>query len=152
MRLPVHSIRPITIAAVAFAATACAGTGISDPGPGKRVIATVDRSDYLAGQKISVTATNVSIVSLEYPIGFCKIVLEREDAAGWTPVVVPEGCPLAIAFLGPRQAVTLQYVLPTGLTTGTYRLSMPMPVPKWGTSPPEPALLTPTFKIDSGAL
>ena len=78
--------------------------------------------------------------------------LEREDAAGWRTVVVPEGCPLAIAFLGPHHPVSAEYLLPTGLTAGTYRLSMPMPVPDWGTSPPEPSLLSPTCRIGTGAL
>ncbi len=152
MRIRSQTVRSVAIAVVSIAAAGCASSGLTDPGPGKRVVATVDRTNYLAGQTISIKATNLSFVSLEYPIGFCKIILEREEAADWTPVYVPDGCPLALAVLGPHHTVSIEYLLPTGLTAGTYRLSMPMPVPSWGTSPPEPSLVTSPFRVDTGAL
>lgn len=151
MRLLSQTGRRIAVGIASVAATACASSGVSDPGPGKRVVATVDRGDYLAGQKVGVIVTNLSDLSLEYPLNFCAVVLEREDATGWTPVVVPEGCLLAIAYLGPYRTATLQYALPTGVTSGTYRLTMAMPVPK-GSTTPEPRLVTPTFRIATGAL
>jgi hypothetical protein len=140
----------VVLSALIVAGSACAGSRLIDPGPGKRVEATLTQDAYLSGGLVDITIKNLSDVPLQYPLGFCKIELEREENSAWLTVLIPDGCPLALAFLGPGQAVGQAYRLPTGIPSGTYRLSMPMPVPKSATAP-EPRLTTPSFRVGSTA-
>jgi hypothetical protein len=132
--------------------SACSGNQLVDPGPGKRVAASIPQAAYVSGESVSVAITNVSSVPLVYPIGFCKTILQRrEGATDWITVLEPsDGCPLAIGFLGPERSVSHQYVLPQ-LPTGTYRLAMPMPYPQ-GSTTPEGELTSPPFSVNAVAL
>ena len=138
------------LGAVILAAGGCGGNRMTDPGPGKRVDATLIQDAYLSGALVNITVKNLSDLTLTYPLGFCKIELQQEESTGWVTVLAPEGCPLALAFLGPRQTVTQEYRLPVGITTGNYRLSMPMPIPQGAVA--ESNLTTPPFRVGSTAL
>jgi len=48
---------------------------VYDPGPGKRVAASVAQDTYLSGESVNVTISNLSDVTLLYPDGFCKTAL-----------------------------------------------------------------------------
>jgi hypothetical protein len=132
------------LGAIVLVAAGCAGS-FTDPGPGRRVEASVVRSAYLSGESINITVKNLSDVRLAYPSGFCKIELQRLENTEWETVLVPDGCVLVLAFLGPRQSVTQEYRLSSAVTPGIYRLSMPMPIPEGATA--EPRLLTPPFSL-----
>ena len=122
-----------------------------DPGPGKRVAASVVQNTFLSGASVNVTVANLSDVTLFYPDGFCKTKLQRKDNTGWMTVPDPAvGCPVSLGFLEPGQAVVHQYRLPKGVAVGTYRLILPMPKPEEATAP-EPELLTPTFTVESSS-
>lgn len=122
-----------------------------DPGPGKRVAASVVQDTFLSGEPVNVTVSNLSEVTLYYPDGFCKTKLQRKDGTEWMTVPDPAvGCPIVLGFLEPGQAVVHQYRLPKGVAVGTYRLTMPMPRPEEATAP-EPELLTPTFTVGSAS-
>lgn len=122
-----------------------------DPGPGKRVAASVVQESFQSGEPVNVTVANLSEVTLFYPDGFCKTRLQRKDATGWVTVPDPSvGCPIELGFLEPGQAVVHQYRLPKGVAVGTYRLTLPMPRPEEATAP-EPVLLTPTFTVESSS-
>jgi hypothetical protein len=138
-------------AAVTLAASGCASMRPYDPGPGKRVSAIVPQDTYLSGESVNVTISNLSDVTLFYPDGFCKTQLQRRDGKGWMTVSNPStGCPIALGFLDPGQTVVHQYRLPNGVAFGTYRLTIPMPLPEEATAA-EPELLTPTFKVASAS-
>lgn len=135
-------------AAITLIVSGCLTLRPYDPGPGKRVAASVVQNTFLSGQPVNVTVANLSDVTLFYPDGFCKTKLQRMDGTAWMTVPDPAvGCPVSLGFLEPGQAVVHQYRLPKGVTVGTYRLIMPMPKPEEATAP-EPELLTPTFKVE----
>jgi len=138
------------LGAIVLATAGCAGSSATDPGPGKRVEASLVRDVYLSGESVNITVKNLSYVRLAYPSGFCKIELQREESNGWETVLAPEGCAFVLAYLSPRQSVTQQYRLSSGIAPGTYRLSMPMPIPEGATA--EPRLVTPPFSIGATAL
>ena len=118
-----------------------------DPGPGKRVAAIVTQDTYLSGESINVTISNLSDVTLYYPDGFCKTALQRRDGKAWMTLPNPSTvCPVTLGFLDPGQTVVHQYRLPQGVAVGTYRLTIPMPVPEEAIAA-EPELLTPTFRV-----
>jgi hypothetical protein len=138
-------------AAFTLIASGCLTIRAYDPGPGKRVAASVVQDTFLSGQPVNITISNLSDVTLFYPDGFCKTELQRRDVAGWLTVPDPAvGCPIELEFLEPGQTVVHQYRLPKGVAVGTYRLTMPMPVPEEA-SAPEPELLTPTFTVESSS-
>lgn len=138
-------------AAFTLIASGCLTISAYDPGPGKRVAASVVQGTFLSGEPVNVTISNLSDVTLFYPDGFCKTELQRRDGTGWMTVPDPSvGCPIALDFLEPGQTVVHQYRLPKGVAVGTYRLSMPMPMPEEAAAP-EPELLTPTFKVESSS-
>jgi hypothetical protein len=134
-------------AAFTLIASGCVTVRPYDPGPGKRVAAGVVQHTYLSGESVNVTIANLSDVTLFYPQGFCKTVLQRKDGTAWKTVSSPSvGCPIAAGFLDPGQTVVHQYRLPKGVAVGTYRLQMPMPVPDDAYGP-EPQLQTPAFTV-----
>jgi hypothetical protein len=138
-------------AAFTLIASGCLTMRAYDPGPGKRVAASVVKDTFLSGEPVNVTISNLSDVTLFYPDGFCKTELQRRNVAGWLTVPDPSvGCPIELEFLEPGQTVVHQYRLPKGVAVGTYRLTMPMPVPEEA-SAPEPELLTPTFTVESSS-
>jgi hypothetical protein len=140
------------LAAFTLIALGCASLRPYDPGPGKRVAASVAQDAYLSGEPVNVTIANLSDVTLFYPDGFCKTELQRKDGGEWVTVHDPSiGCSIELGFLEPNQAVVHQYRLPKGVAVGTYRLIMPMPKPEEAVAP-EPELLTPTFKVESSSL
>jgi hypothetical protein len=139
-------------AAVTLIASGCASMRPYDPGPGRRVAASVAQHSYVSGEPVNVTIANLSEVILYYPDGFCKTELQRKDRGGWLTVSDPShGCPVSLGFLDPGQMVVHQYHLPRGVVEGTYRLAIPMPVPEEATRP-EPELITPVFQIGSSVL
>lgn len=135
------------IGAVTLVAAGCATIRPYDPGPGKRVAASVPQSTYLSGGAVNVTISNLSDVSLSYPDGFCKTALQRQAGTGWITVSAPAVCPVSLGLLDPGQTVVYRYRLPSGVAVGIYRLTMPMPVPDEATAG-EPELLTPAFKVE----
>jgi len=138
-------------AVFALIASGCATMRPYDPGPGKRVAAAFVQDTYLSGQSVNVTISNLSDVTLYYPDGFCKTVLQRKDGTTWKTVLGPAtGCSVALGFLDPGQTVVHQFRLPQGVAVGTYRLAMPMPVPEEeDESAAEPELQTPAFKVQT---
>jgi hypothetical protein len=132
-------------------ASGCISLRPYDPGPGKRVAALIVQDTYLSGEPVNVTISNLSDVTLYYPDGFCKTALQRREDTGWMTVSDPAaGCPIELGFLEPGQTVVHQFRLPKGVAVGTYRLTIPMPVPD-ETAPPEPGLLTPAFRVQSAS-
>jgi len=138
-------------AAFTLIASGCLTMRAYDPGPGKRVAASVVQDTFLSGEPVNVTVSNLSEVTLFYPDGFCKTKLQRRDGTAWMTVPDPAvGCPIELDFLEPGQTVVHQYRLPKGVAVGTYRLTMPMPMPEEATAR-EPELLTPTFTVESSS-
>lgn len=141
----------VSVGALTLATSACVSLRPYDPGPGKRVAAIVVQDAYLSGESVNVTISNLSEVTLFYPDGFCKTELQRREGEEWTTIPNPSaGCPVTLGFLDPGQTVVHQYHLPKGVAVGTYRLTIPTPVPEEATAP-EPELLTPTFKVASSS-
>jgi hypothetical protein len=139
------------LAVVALVGSGCVTVRPYDPGPGKRVAAIVVQDTYLSGESVNVTISNLSDVTLFYPDGFCKTALQRRNGKEWMTIPAPSiGCPVTLGFLDPGQTVVHQYHLPKGVAVGTYRLTIPMPVPEAATAS-EPELLTPTFKVASSS-
>lgn len=128
--------------------TGCASMRPYDPGPGKRVAASVAQDTYLSGESVNVTIANLSDVTLFYPGSFCKTSLQRRDGSTWTTLSQPStGCPTELGFLEPGQAVVHQFRLPKGVPVGMYRFTIAMPVPDETVT--EPVLFTPAFKVES---
>ena len=139
------------LAGLAMSVSGCVTMRPYDPGPGKRVAAAFVQDTYLSGQSVNVTISNLSDMTLYYPDGFCKTVLQRKDGTTWKTVLGPAtGCSVALGFLDPGQTVVHQFRLPQGVAVGTYRLAMPMPVPEEeDESAAEPELQTPAFKVQT---
>ena len=138
------------LAALTLTASGCLTIRPYDPGPGKRVVASVVQDTYLSGESINVTISNLSDVTLFYRDGFCKPELQRRDGSAWK--TVPENsaaCASAPGFLDPGQTVVHQYRLPKGVAVGTYRLTMPTPAPEEEESVRQPELQTPVFKVQA---
>ena len=136
-------------AVLTLTATGCLTIRVYDPGPGRRVAASVAQDTFVSGESVNVTISNLSDVTLVYPDGFCKTKLQKRDGTLWRAVSDPAaGCPIELGFLEPGQTVVHPYRLPKGVAVGTYRLAIPMPVPEEATWP-EPELLTPTFKVQN---
>jgi hypothetical protein len=135
------------VAAVTLTATGCVTLRPYDPGPGKRVAAIVPQDTYRSGEPVNVTISNLSEVTLFYPDNWCKTELQRKDGNAWMTLSdATHKCPVSLGFLEPGQTVVVQYHLPKGVAVGTYRLTMPMPVPDEAAAP-EPELLTPPFRV-----
>ena len=132
-------------------ASACASNDLMDPGPAKRVEIFIAQDKYFAGDRVLFTVKNISSLKLTYPYQFCKMELQEQQASGWVTVLVPDGCPLAIAFLDGGTSVSQEYHLPFDLPQNTYRISMPMPVPE-GATAPIVRLTTPPFLVAPNVL
>lgn len=132
--------------------TCCGGTFVSDPTPEKRVVVNLSKRGYISGDTVVLTVKNVSALTLTYPVGFCKTELQRQVGPTWITVPLgSNGCPLALRILGARQSVVHEYVLPSSLPTGLYRLAIPTPIPG-NAKTTEPPLTTPAFTVNSVAL
>ena len=132
--------------------TGCASMRPYDPGPGKRVAASVVQDSYTSGTPVNITIANLSDVMLFYPDGFCRTRLQKQDRGGWLTVSDPaKVCPAELGFLEPGQAVVHQFRLPEAITDGIYRVALPMPVPDEANGP-ELELVTPTFKVERSVL
>jgi hypothetical protein len=138
------------LAASLVGAAACGPTRLIDPGPGKRVETSLARDSYIAGDQITIRVRNASARSLTYPLGFCKIELQRLESGNWITVQSPEGCALALAYMAPYQTVSQVYQLSATLSSGTYRLTMAPPLAE--NSEPEPRLVTSSFKVATNGL
>lgn len=139
-------------AAVTLTATGCLSFRPYDPGPGKRVAASVVQDTYTSGDPINITIANLSEVTLFYPDGFCNTELQRKDGNSWLTVSASSRkCSSELGFLDPQQAVVHQFRLPREVAGGTYRLIMPMPMPD-ETARPEPKLLTPAFRVEGSVM
>jgi hypothetical protein len=142
---------------VALIASGCVSLRPYDPGPGKRVAASVVQDTYVSGESVNVTIANLSEVVLFYPDGFCKTELQRKDGASWVTVAAAaRSCTPELGFLDPGQAVVHQFRLPEGVAGGIYRLSMPTPTPEKFAAPdaelvvaPDAELVSPTFRVES---
>lgn len=140
-----------SVITASFVTLACARNGLIDPGPGKRVEVFIAQDKYFAGDRVLFTVKNVSRLNLTYPYQFCKMELQEQQGSDWVTVLVPDGCPLAIAFLDAGNSVSQEYVLPVNLPQNTYRISMPMPIPN-GASASEVRLTTPPFLVAPNVL
>ena len=137
----------LALAAITLMVSGCLTFKPYDPGPGRRVAASVPEAVYLPGQPINITIVNLSEVELIYPDGFCKTELQRKDRGGWVTVSGPvAACPVEKGFLDPSQAVVHQFRLPRNVEGGLYRLAIPMPVPE-DPNTREADLITPSFAI-----
>lgn len=135
------------LGAITLMTSGCASLRPYDPGPGRRVTASVLDAAYLPGEPVNVTIANRSDVELLYPNGFCKTELQMKDRGGWVNVPRPSArCPIEVGFLDPNQTVVHQFHLPSDLAVGTYRFSIPMPVPEEPDAREAP-LITPSFMI-----
>ena len=141
------------LSVIALFASGC-GNQLTDPGPGKRVQAKLEQQIYYSGDTVIVVVKNISSVPLVFPGGFCRTDLQRfEGATGtWiTAITPPDGCVFVLGILDPGKSTIMQYPLPTSISSGLYRLAMPMPVPR-DAHAPESDLLTPTFQVNPVAL
>ncbi|HXV16883.1 MAG TPA: hypothetical protein VD758_08890 [Gemmatimonadaceae bacterium] len=134
-----------------FVALSCARNGLIDPGPGKRVEVFIAQDKYFAGDRVLFTVKNVSSLRLTYPYQFCKMELQEQQGTEWVTVLVPDGCPLALAFLDRGSSVSQEYVLPVDLPQNAYRISMPMPIPN-GATVSDVRLTTPPFLVAPNVL
>jgi hypothetical protein len=134
-----------------FVTISCARNGLIDPGPDKRVEIFIAQDKYFAGDRVLFTVKNISSLKLTYPYQFCKMELQERQGSDWVTVLVPDGCPLAIAFLDGGSTVSQEYVLPVDLPQNTYRISMPMPIPK-GAAASDVRLTTPPFLVTPNVL
>src|SRR3982751_2747591 len=137
---------------ITLIASACASMRPYDPGPGRRVAASVVQDSYPSGGRVNVTIANLSDVMLFYPDGFCRTRLQKKDRGGWLTVSDPSKvCPVELGYLEPGQAVVHQFRLPEQVTGGIYRFALPMPVPDEAAAP-EAELITPVFKVERTVL
>ncbi|MDQ2890869.1 MAG: hypothetical protein M3R65_10030 [Gemmatimonadota bacterium] len=135
------------LAVLLLSGAACSGSLMTDPAT--RVDVSIARNAYTSGDTVIAVVRNLGAVTLTYPYGFCKTALQREQGGIWSTVLLPpDGCPLALGILAPGASVPLQYVLPSNVPGGLYRLTMPAPVPK-DAAAPEPDLATPPFTVNS---
>jgi hypothetical protein len=74
-------------AAFTLTASGCVSLRPYDPGPGKRVVASVARNTYVSGESVNVTIANLSEVTLFYRDGACKTELQRRDGSSWKTVL-----------------------------------------------------------------
>lgn len=147
MRVLFGKANLVTVAALTLLATGCLTFRPYDPGPGRRVAANVPDASYLPGEPVNVTIANLSEVELVFPDGFCTTELQKKDRGGWVTVPATSSkCPGELGFLEPQQTVVHQFHLPKEIADGTYRLSIPMPVPEEPNAR-EADLITPTFTI-----
>lgn len=138
-------------AAFTVIASGCASLRPYDPGPGKRVVASVARNTYVSGESVNVTIANLSEVTLFYRDGACKTELQRRDGSSWKTVLEhSSACSIALGFLDPGQAIVRQYRLPQGVAVGTYRLTLPMPAPDEDAGP-HAELETPAFLVQTAS-
>jgi hypothetical protein len=117
------------VAALTLATSSCAGIRKKDVDSHNFVRVTLNKQTYLAGETLTATVNNTSEVTLVYPWGFCKTVLQRQDQSGIWKTITPVGpCgPLALKYLGARASVAQNYSLPGRILPGLYRLVMPAP-------------------------
>jgi hypothetical protein len=145
------------ISAFILIASGCASLRPYDPGPGKRVAASVVQETYISGESVNLTIANLSEVMLFYPDGFCKTELQRKNGTSWVTVpAAARRCTPGLGFLDPGQAVVHQFRLPEGVVGGIYRFIMPTPAPDKTTEPnadllldPDAQLVSPTFRVES---
>lgn len=138
-------------AAGALVASGCVSLRPYDPGPGKRVAATVARDTYVSGESVNVTIANLSEVTLFYRDGACKTELQRKDGSSWKTILEQSAaCSIALGFLDPGQAIVRQYRLPKGVAVGIYRLALPMPAPD-DDAGAQYVLETPAFQVQTGS-
>lgn len=139
-------------------ATACGSGSVTDPGAGNRVSVSLAKQGYWQGDTVVAVVTNVSGMTLEYSPGFCPVVLQRargrpQDGDWITASPPPSGCTLALGYIGAGKSVQALYRLAGDLPPGTYRLTLPPPVPSYRDArSPEPLLVTPQFNVGAFAL
>ena len=75
--------------AIVVIATGCVSLRPYDPGPGRRVAASVTQERYVSGEAVNITIANLSEVTLFYPDGFCSTQLQRKENGGWLTVSDP---------------------------------------------------------------
>jgi len=119
----------VIVAALALANPGCASIRKKEVETHSFARVTLNKQTYFAGETLTATVNNTSEVSLVYPWGFCKTVLQRQDQSGVWKTITPVGpCgPLALKFLGARGRVAQNYTLPSRIVPGSYRLVMPAP-------------------------
>ena len=101
-----------------LAATVACTPAPSAPEP---VALTLDRGSYAAGDEVTLTLSNSG--AGQYYFNPCPRILEREEAAAWTPV--DEGqrmCTMEAWILDPNGTRTATTELPGSLAAGRYRI------------------------------
>lgn len=101
------------------------------------VVLRTDKTQYRAGEKVTLTFENRSAAS--YAFNPCARTLEREDGSAWT-AIPEEGrmCTMEAWILDPRATRTGPTELPASLTAGRYRVLVRMTVE--GGATPAPAV------------
>lgn len=151
MRNGMHRKAGAATALVVALLTACSGSFLSDPGPGKRIQMTLTRDTYQSGDTATVLVKNISLVTLDYVGSFCLRALQRYQSGEWSTVSPPpDGCTLQIGLLGPGQTVPLTFYLSSDVSTGLYRLTIPSPTPLRAQGP-DSDVTSPSFSVNSVA-
>jgi hypothetical protein len=125
----------LLVMGLVLSSTLACSESIDDPGPTHRTQLTVSRAGYVAGDTVSVSVRNVSGRPLGY--NFCgRLLLQvQQDIGQWVSVDQPSGVPGCrdiLLVLGVDQTTHITYVLPVWLSSGSYRLVLPEPIPTDG--------------------
>ena len=98
------------------------------------VLLRTDRTQYKAGEKVTLTFENRSTAS--YAFNPCTRSLEREDGETWKPLP-DEGrmCTMEAWILAPRGTRTGATELPATIAAGRYRVVVRMTVEGTGSTP-----------------
>jgi hypothetical protein len=157
MRTTLRRVNLGLFSAFTVIASGCVSLRPYDPGPGKRVAASVVQDSYVSGESVNLTIANLSDIMLFYPDGFCKTELQRKNGSSWVTVAAAaRRCTPELGFLDPGQSVVHQFRLPEGVVGGIYRLTMPTPTPEKAPAPdaefvllPDAELVSPSFRVES---
>ena len=99
------------------------------------VLLRTDKTQYRAGEKVTLTFENKSAAS--YAFNPCTRTLERENRSAWT-AMPDEGrmCTMEAWILDPHATRTGPTELPASLTAGRYRVLVRMTIEGGGTPAP----------------
>ena len=93
--------------------------------PTDSVVVTTDKTQYRAGEAMTLSFENKSASS--YAFNPCTRSIERDDAGTWTTVPEPNRmCTMEAWILDPRGTRSGPTELPTPLTPGRYRVAVRM--------------------------
>jgi hypothetical protein len=104
------------------------------PSRADSVVLRTDKSQYRAGEKITLTFENKGARS--YAFNPCSRTLEREENGTWTTVAEPNRmCTMEAWILDPHGTRTGPTELPSSLPAGRYRVVVRMTMDALGSAP-----------------